>query len=191
MSEWTPELHAELRVFCGCTTPGPWRCTPSWTSLGYTVVGGDFDMTVADLQFMAAAREGVPALLDEVERLQAAVKRLTPRPRRRRREPQPDPTEKKLRRCAATLMDGDYHSIGTRGVTIKAAWALDTLFDDKRVCVQTEQPRLEDSVASLRPPTTGPFDYRKCTPAELEDARAAFAERWPDDKRFAPKTEAK
>lgn len=84
----TDEQLAEIRARCEAATPGPWRSL---------VEGRDFDSgssfidtpladergqgievsgaTDADQDFMAAARQDVPDLLSEVDRLRALLRK--------------------------------------------------------------------------------------------------------------------
>ena len=72
---------AEIKVRCELTTPGPWKSIVE--SRGETV-GTDFIMTggediyltgatVADQDFIAHARQDIPRLIAEVERLKASI----------------------------------------------------------------------------------------------------------------------
>ena len=81
----TPEQLAQWRALADAATPGPWEATSTWSDDGdsyyVAVVDGRalldtyVSMTDADAAFIAAAREAVPALLAEVERLTAEVRR--------------------------------------------------------------------------------------------------------------------
>lgn len=64
----------------GATT-GPWDDQPNWTDTARVVLNGDGEalwdavglMADADSEFIAHAREDVPALLTEVERLRGQI----------------------------------------------------------------------------------------------------------------------
>lgn len=80
----TPEKRAELRRLADAATPGPWEAesydTDGWRGVIWGDTGAEgaprlgADMPLADAKFCAAARTAVPALLDEVERLEAALR---------------------------------------------------------------------------------------------------------------------
>jgi len=71
----TPADEARWRELANAATEGPWReakiddrgRAPIWTA------SGDFVSIYANAAFIAAAREAVPALLDEVARLRAEI----------------------------------------------------------------------------------------------------------------------
>ncbi len=77
------EQLARWRGLADAATPGPWEATSTWSDDGdsyyVAVVDGRalldtyVSMTDADAAFIAAAREAVPALLAEVERLSVLV----------------------------------------------------------------------------------------------------------------------
>lgn len=98
----TPEQRAHWRALAEAATPGPWYIVgPPWAAdaVGTYVVAGhhdphvgtpvldsididewdadapgpDYSQSDADLTFAAAAREALPLLLAEVERLEAAI----------------------------------------------------------------------------------------------------------------------
>jgi len=78
----TPEQLAAWRQLADATTPGPWEAMEFAQGYGFVtptdngklrVIFHTDEIAVADAAFIAAAREAVPALLAEVERLQAIV----------------------------------------------------------------------------------------------------------------------
>src|SRR5690606_21978359 len=79
----TPEQLAAIRARAEAATPGPWHddqdgmvystCQP-----GCAVVINDIDLAVEDAEFIAHAREDIPALVAEVERLQVELARVRP-----------------------------------------------------------------------------------------------------------------
>ena len=79
----TPEQLAAIRARAEAATPGPWHddqdgmvystCQP-----GCAVVINDIDLAVEDAEFIAHAREDIPALVAEVERLQTELARMRP-----------------------------------------------------------------------------------------------------------------
>lgn len=66
----TPEERAALRELHAKATPGP------WTARGREVCWerGTIAPSFADAAFIAAAREAVPALLDELDRVEKALR---------------------------------------------------------------------------------------------------------------------
>jgi hypothetical protein len=72
----TPEQLATWRQLADAATPEPWKSGVGniYKSNGGVLVGGISEQAHADAAFGAAAREAVPALLDEVERLTAELK---------------------------------------------------------------------------------------------------------------------
>ncbi|WP_255951610.1 hypothetical protein [Streptomyces odontomachi] len=79
----TPEREQEIRTRAEAATPGPW-CTDLWeiyqgaeyepglsSWVGETCRAEDPDGARADAAFIAGAREDVPALLAEIDRLRA------------------------------------------------------------------------------------------------------------------------
>lgn len=83
----TPERIAEIRRLAEAATKGPWTAKePAFAPgikarvFGPTYKGkfeGQETMAVPDADFIAAAREAVPELLDDVDRLEARVKELS------------------------------------------------------------------------------------------------------------------
>lgn len=76
----TDEQIAEWRRLSDAATSGPWRATSDGDWVGY-VIAAKRRTTIAiceasevDMDFIAAAREAVPALLAEIERLRAATR---------------------------------------------------------------------------------------------------------------------
>ena len=78
----TPERLDAIRERVGSATEGPWSHWSGWDQWDYSIMscGADDVPTVAsvipeldDSIFIAHAREDVPALLAEVERLRAAL----------------------------------------------------------------------------------------------------------------------
>jgi hypothetical protein len=72
----TAERVAELRALCEAATPGPWRADPEPVDAPGWVSAGDRHEPVAEVYggthnaaLIAAARNALPDLLDEVERL--------------------------------------------------------------------------------------------------------------------------
>ena len=87
MPDLTPEDRDQLRALASGATPGPWIPHPSyvWTSeLGGIIQNWSEDANAAaDMEFIAAARQAVPALLDmldqaesERDQAQAALDRV-------------------------------------------------------------------------------------------------------------------
>jgi len=96
----TPEERIESRKICDAASPGPWeywdnRGRPFWSSdkpkdFGYPpagIIDGELNQGVqigkscdvnrpADCQFVAHARTALPAALDALEELEAAIERL-------------------------------------------------------------------------------------------------------------------
>jgi hypothetical protein len=83
----TPEELARLRTLCEQATPGPWKQSnidhPDACAMEYCVVIGDTIARVGcggnswnDSAFITAAREAVPALLDENAQLREKITRL-------------------------------------------------------------------------------------------------------------------
>ena len=71
---------AALRSLCAAATPGPWRQEFAYNNTGCPTAmfyipahnqEASVEMLVEDAAFIAAAREAVPALIAEVERLRA------------------------------------------------------------------------------------------------------------------------
>ncbi len=71
------ERLAQIRQRCEAATPGPWVEEDGFilTAAGQRMVA-DFVPFSANSEFMAAARDDVPYLLAEIERLRAEVARL-------------------------------------------------------------------------------------------------------------------
>jgi hypothetical protein len=74
----TPEELEAIKVRCAQATPGPWGTYHSLNGWHYTKPGSGpvrttYEQARADVEFIAAARTDVPALVAEVERLRAAL----------------------------------------------------------------------------------------------------------------------
>ena len=78
----TKEQLAEWQRMTEAATEGPWRLMWDYTRYGCPIFMKDGDSSApkdwaeADRGFIATAREAVPALLAEVERLQGDLQRL-------------------------------------------------------------------------------------------------------------------
>jgi len=59
-----------LRALAQAATPGPWR--DNHVGAVKNEAGRDIPITYSDAAFIAAARNAMPALLDEIDRLRAA-----------------------------------------------------------------------------------------------------------------------
>lgn len=80
------EERKRLRELCDKATPGPWRKVVCNKEDGWSCVMGEHEAVTDGVQtgemngdnadFIAAARNALPELLDEVERLRARVERL-------------------------------------------------------------------------------------------------------------------
>ena len=72
----TAEQLAEWRRLAEAASPGPWNGDDEWAS-GYIVAENGDDVAdgvlVRNIPFIVAARDAVPALVDEVERLRAEL----------------------------------------------------------------------------------------------------------------------
>jgi hypothetical protein len=80
----TEQQLTDIETRANAATAGPW-CTDSWEIyqgteyqpgaewIGETCRAGEMDDSRADAEFVAAAREDVPALLAEVRRLRAEL----------------------------------------------------------------------------------------------------------------------
>ena len=78
----TDEDLSKLRAIADGATPGPWRAAPSRTGVvsaadDWWVCTVNRVTPVLDVEFIAASRGAVPALLDEVERLREENRVLT------------------------------------------------------------------------------------------------------------------
>lgn len=81
MIEWTKDRHEAARARCGAATEGPWTRQPDRTDTATIVIDNSGHLlwdavglrNDADGDFISHAREDVPALLDEVERLQKKI----------------------------------------------------------------------------------------------------------------------
>lgn len=62
--------RAKLRALADAATPGPWNRDADGVSVYIDVRFAICDASGADANFIAAARTAVPALLDEIERVE-------------------------------------------------------------------------------------------------------------------------
>ena len=84
MTPVTDEDLEKIRAITDGTTPGPWRASPSRTGVvsaadDWWVCTVNRVTPVLDVEFIAASRTAVPALLDEVNRLREENRILTGR----------------------------------------------------------------------------------------------------------------
>lgn len=70
----------ELAALCDAATPGPWTVEVSDDSTLVTSSHWDiaFDVSNPDAEFIAAAREAIPALIARVKELEMALPGLDP-----------------------------------------------------------------------------------------------------------------
>jgi hypothetical protein len=83
MTETTPQQRAEWAALAEAATPGPWEAVQGasagwWVEQPNTATIADIDIDYsgqpdADAAFIAAAREAVPALLADLEAVEAAL----------------------------------------------------------------------------------------------------------------------
>ena len=72
----------EIKLRCGRTTPGPWKSYVEGRDMtsgsSFIMTGGEdiylTGATTADQDFIACARQDIPKLIAEIERLQAKIK---------------------------------------------------------------------------------------------------------------------
>lgn len=74
------EKLAAIKARVAAATPAPWGIYHSLNGWHYTKPGPEpvltsYDQTKADVEFIAAAREDVPMLVAEVERLTAGIQK--------------------------------------------------------------------------------------------------------------------
>lgn len=69
------EARGQMHVWSFCTAHTDCHHVNKVADLAYHAAGG-FEQTKADSQFIAHAREDIPALIAEVKRLKAQVERL-------------------------------------------------------------------------------------------------------------------